>query len=368
MEGSALTGGSPAPAATAPSRAGALRGLRARHPFAAFVAARALALVALLLGITLVTFALATLVPGDPVVANLGERASQDPAIVQQFREQHGLDEPVPAQYLIYLRNLVEGDLGTSIQTARPVATDLRDSVPATVELAVVAMLFALPLGIVLGLVAALNRGHAADAVIRVVSLIGVSVPIFWLGLLVAYWLSFRAGLLPADGRLDATTVPPPRVTGMMTVDALLALRWDTFAEALRHLLLPAGVVALFATGVLTRFSRAAVLEVAGEDYVKLARAKGLPVVQVTRQTLRAALPPIITVAGLTFAEVLSGVVLVETLFSWPGLGTYAFASAISLDRPAIMGVALVVAVIYSVVNFAVDVAHGVVDPRVRIR
>ncbi|MEU1641196.1 ABC transporter permease, partial [Nonomuraea sp. NPDC005701] len=328
-------------------------------------------LIAVLLawGITLVTFLLTNLVPGDPVAANLGQRALGDPAIVAQWRSEHGLDKPLWQQYAIYLQGLVQGDLGTSQQSHRPVGQDLAEFVPATLELAGAAILISLVLGVAFGVVAALRRDRLSDHVLRLVSLIGISVPTFWLALVAFYVFFFRLQITPGSGRVDAALGSAPAVTGLQTVDALLAGRWDIFTSAVGHLITPALVLALYTIGLLTRFTRSAVLEVLGQDYVRAARAKGLPGrVILFRYVLRSALVPIITVAGLAFGSLLSGTVLVEAIFAWPGVGQYAYKSATSLDLPAVMGVGLVVGVVYLVINLIVDVLYGVIDPRVRLQ
>lgn len=341
---------------------------RHRHPFASFLTRRAGTAVLLMLGVTLVTFVLTNLVPGDPAAAALGQRAVGDPAIVAQFRQHYGLDKPLPLQYVTYLGNLLQGDLGESQQSHQAVLTDLRAAVPATIELAGTAIVLSLVIGVAFGVVAALRRDRLTDQVLRVLSLLGVSVPTFWLALLAFYLFFYRLGIAPGSGRLDPGMTAPPDVTGLYTVDAALAGQWAVFWNAVRHLMLPALVLTAYTVGLLTRFTRSAVLEVLGQDYVRAARAKGLPGRTVLSQyVLRAALVPVITVAGLAFGALLSGTVLVESIFAWPGLGAYAYRSATTLDLPAVMGVGLVVGVIYLLVNLAVDVLYGVIDPRVRV-
>jgi peptide/nickel transport system permease protein len=321
----------------------------------------------LLLGVTLVSFGLIVVVPGDPVAAALGEGGSDDPEVVATYRQLHGLDQPLPVQYIRYLGGVLQGDLGVSLRTQRPVRADLARFVPATLELAVVAIALTLVIGIGAGLTAAMCHDRGPDQIIRVLSLLGVSVPGFWLALVALSFLSFRFGIFPGIGRLDPRLIPPATVTGAYTIDSLLAGDWDTFRDALAHLLLPALVLAAYAAGLLTRFTRAAVLDVLGEDYVRMAWAKGLPGrVVVLDHVLRAALPSVITVSGVLFGNVLSGAVLTETIFAWPGLGQYTYLSATHLDLPAIVGVSLFVAVVYVTINFAVDVLYGVIDPRIR--
>jgi peptide/nickel transport system permease protein len=338
------------------------------RPFTRFLARRLAALLFLGLGITFVAFVLTELVPGDPAAANLGQRAIGDPAAVQSFRERYGLDKPLPVQYVVYLQHLVTGDLGQSEQSHRPVRTDLSEYVPATAELAVTSILIAFILGISLGVLAAVRRNRLTDQVLRVISLSGISMPTFWLALVALYVFFFKLGWVPGSGRLDPGVFPAPHVSGLYTVDALLAGQFDVLGNAAQHLILPACVLAAYNVGLLTRFTRSAVLEVINNDYVLAARAKGLPERTVIwRHVLRAALPPIITVGGLAFANVMTGTVLVESIFAWPGIGQYAFHSATTLDLPAIMGVSLFVAVVYIVINFAVDILYGVVDPRIRV-
>lgn len=320
----------------------------------------------LIFGVTLVTFSLASLVPGDPVQAALGEQASANPEIVQQFREDMGLDKPLPVQYITYLGNLVQGDLGTSVQTKTPVALELQRALPATAELAVAAIVLSILLGIGLGLWAALRRGRATDHIIRVVSLVGISAPTFWLALVAYYLIFYKLQLLPGSGRLSPAAVAPPNVTGFYTIDAALVGHWTTFGDAIAHLVLPASVLALSTIGLLTRFARSSVLEVLNLDYVRAARAKGLSSAAVTfRYILRGALVPIITVVGIAFGSLLSGAVLTEKVFAWHGIGEYAYNGATRLDLPAVMGVGLAVGVTYILINLLVDILYGFLDPRV---
>jgi peptide/nickel transport system permease protein len=322
----------------------------------------------LIVGVTLVTFVLTNLVPGDPVAANLGQRAAENPETVAAYRAHYGLDQPLPVQYVTYLGNLVRGDLGESQQTHRPVLVDLQSAVPATLEIAIGAIVLSVLIGVAFGVVAAVRRGQLADSALRLVSLVGISVPTFWLALVAFYVFSFQLDLAPGSGRLAPATTPPPHVTGLYTADALLAGEWETFGDALAHLMLPTLVLTLYTVGLLTRFTRSAVLEVLEQDYVRSARAKGLPGRTVLfRYVLRAAMVPILTVVGLAFGALLSGTVLVEEIFAWPGVGSYAYQAASHLDLPAVMGVGLLVGIIYLVINLVVDLLYGVIDPRVRI-
>jgi peptide/nickel transport system permease protein len=350
---------------------GALAALGRRvrdHVMVWFVVRRLIALVFLTVGITLIAFLLTHLVPGDPAAANLGQTAVSDPAIVKAFNERNGLDKPLPVQYARYLKGLAHGDLGLSQRTQHPVRTDLGEYVPATMELAVAAIVLSLLVGVPLGIIAAMRRNTWADQVLRVLSLSGVSLPTFWLALVCYYIFFFKLGWLSGGGRLNPGIEPPAHRTGFYTVDSLLAGNTAKFGDALHHLILPAIVLAAFTIGLLTRFTRASVLEVLNNDYVRTARAKGMPErIIIRRHVLRPALVPILTVFGVAFGSLLSGTVLVEKIFSWPGIGQYAYDSALNLDLPSIMGVSLIVAVIYIVINFVVDVLYGVIDPRIRV-
>lgn len=322
----------------------------------------------MLFGVTIVTFALTNLVPGNPIAAALGEGAASNPATVAAYVEKYGLDQPLPVQYFTYLGNLFQGDMGTSLHTRQPVASDLMKAVPATVEVAIGAILVSLAVGVALGSIAAYRRGRISDQVVRVISLIGLSVPTFWMALTSFNIFFLQLGIAPGSGRLSPIYAPPPTVTGLYTVDSLLAGQWDSFVDAMAHLMLPVFVLSLFTIGLLTRFVRTSVLEVLDADYVRAGRAKGLSGPRMLfGYVLRGASLPILTIVGLAFGSLLSGTVLVEAVFAWPGLGTYAYQSATSLDLPGIMGVGLVVGVIYLVINLAVDLLYGALDPRVRL-
>jgi peptide/nickel transport system permease protein len=341
---------------------------RSSRPFVRFLLRRLVALVLLGVGITFVAFCLTNIVPGDPAAANLGQRAIEDPAAVAAFRHHYGLDKPLPEQYGIYLWHIVHGDLGQSEQNHDAVTHDLGQFIPATAELALLSIFVAVVVGVGLGVIAAVRRNKLTDHVLRVVSLGGVSMPTFWIALVGLYVFFFRLNWLPGTGRLDPVVSPPPHLTGLFTVDALAAGQWSTFWNAFQHLVLPSLVLAASNIGLLTRYTRSAVLEVISNDYVRSARAKGMPGhTVILRHVLRAALPTVITVIGLAFANVMTGAVLVENIFSWPGIGQYAYHSATTLDLPAIMGVSLFVAVVYITVNFIVDVLYGVIDPRIRL-
>jgi peptide/nickel transport system permease protein len=359
---------STAPVAVSEAPESAGRRLRPSASFARFVLRRLLALVLLMIGITLIIFLLTQFVPSNAVATNLGEQAAGDPAAVAAFKQHYGLDKPLPERYWIYVSHLVHGDLGESALTRQPVTHDLGTFIPATAELALFSIVIASVLGVGFGVLAALRRNRPTDHALRVVSLGGVSMPTFWIALVALYVGFFRLGWFPGAERLDPGTDPPPHHTGLYTVDALLSGNLGLAGQAAHHLILPALVLAAFNVSLLMRFTRSAVLEVAQNDYVQAARAKGLPErIVVRRYILRAALPSVVTVLGLVFANVLTGAVLVEKIFSWPGVGQYAYQAAVNDDVPAIAGVSLFVAFVYIVVNFVVDVLYGVIDPRIRI-
>ena len=325
--------------------------------------------VILIIGVTLVAFILTHLIPADPAAANLGQGALGDPAIVKAFYHEYGLDKPLVDQYLIYLWKMLHGNLGISEHSHMPVSSDLRTYFPATIELALFAIVVSIVVGVTAGVFAAVKRGRPVDGGLRVFSLLGVSMPTFWVALFAFYIFYYRLGWLPSGGRLSPGLSPPPTITGMYTVDSLLSGQWSLFGNALDHLVLPGLVLGIFTVGVVFRFTRASVLEVINNDYVRAARAKGLSEWTVIRRhVMRPALLPIATVAGLAFGNLLSGTVLVESIFSWPGIGNYAYISAINLDLPAIMGVSIVVAIVYIVINLLVDLLYSILDPRIALR
>lgn len=333
---------------------------------ARFILRRLGGLIFVLFGVSILTFFLAQVVPVDPAATALGSNAR--PEQIEAYRQQLGLDQPAPVQYLTYMQRLVQGDLGQSIRTRRPVMNDLLDYLPATIELSLAAMLVAILIGIPLGVTASLHRNSWIDAVARFFALVGGSMPIFYIGLLAlgVFWRQLQ--WLPGPGRLDSTLKPPVHITGLFTVDAALTGNWTVFWNACAHLILPALVLGYFSTAVLLRMTRSSMLEMLGQDFVRTARAKGLgEQVVISRHVFKNALPPILTTVGIVFGSLLSGAVLTETIFNWPGLGRYATTSVTTLDYPAVMGVTLVAAFIYPLVNTLVDIGYSAIDPRVRV-
>jgi len=312
---------------------------------------------------------IANAIPADPVTANLGQKAMSDPQIVAAFRAEWGLDQPKSVQYLVYLRNLLSGNLGNSIRSRRPVLDDLKAYLPATIELATTATFLGVALGLILGIISAVLRNSLFDFASRFFSLIGISAPVFWLALVFLLIFYARLHWLPGPGRLDATLTPPPAVTGFLTIDSILAGDWRVLGNALSHLVLPSIVLASYSMGLITRITRASMLETLNQDYIRTARSKGLHERTVLlRHAFSNALIPVITVIGLSYGSLLSGAVLTETIFAWPGIGRYAYRASSTLDFPAIMGVSLLIAFIFTVINLAVDVLYHFADPRLRTR
>ena len=322
--------------------------------------------VLLLFGITVITFTLARVMPGDPARLLAGPRASAES--VEQIRRVHGLDQPIWTQFANYTSRLWHGDLGTSLVTRRPVADDIARFFPATLELVLAAALLGLILGVSIGVVTAVRRGTGIDVGGRMFAIFGLSVPDFWLAVLAQLIFFSALSILPFGGRLDIGVIPPPHVTGLYTVDSLLAGRLDLFAQAIEHLILPAAVLMLPMMGLLIRVVRASTLEVLTQDHIRTARAKGLkPVRLYIHHALRNALLPAVTVFGLELGFLMSGAVLVELVFAWPGLGRYTAEAISSTDYNAIMGVTIVVSAVYVLINLVVDVLYTRLDPRVRL-
>ncbi|QCI64135.1 ABC transporter permease [Phreatobacter stygius] len=316
---------------------------------------------------TLVIFLISNMVPGDPILAQLGDIAASNKEFVAEWRAKWGLDLPLWQRYLLFLKGLVQGDLGISIASQRPVLDDIAQFAPATLELATISFILALVIGIPLGIMAAVWRDTWIDHVARVVSLVGVSSPTFWLAFIMLAIFYGGLEIAPGPGRLDAIAMPPPTITGLLLIDSLVAGDWETFRDAAAHLVLPSIVLAAATLGLITRTTRASMLESIQQDYVRVARAKGLKgFTIITGHVLPNALIPVVTLGGLAYANLLTGAVMTETVFSWPGLGRYTFRSAATLDFPAIMGITLIVALVYLVINLLIDISYALLDPRVK--
>lgn len=332
---------------------------------ARFLVRRLLLTVLVIVGVSAITFALSRLVPGNPARLLAGPHARQQE--VDALAARYHLDGPVVEQYAVYMSGLVRGDLGLSVTSRRPVVEDLAQYLPATIELTVAAFLLTVLIGLPLGVLSAVHRGGPIDHLARIFSITGVSLPVFWLGLVLQVIFYKHLGILPAGGRLGLLDFEPDRVTGFYTVDALLAHDRALFGSALLHLVLPAATLAIGSLAVVTRMTRASVLESLGADYVRTARAKGLaPAAVVGRHVMRNAFLPTLTVLGLQVGYLLAGNFLVESVFNWPGIGLYAIDAISNLDYAAIMGVTIVVSVIYVAVNLVIDLLYLRLDPRIR--
>jgi len=329
---------------------------------------RLLFAIPLILGITVVSFIIANAVPADPINANLPQNALNDPELVEAFRKRWGLDRSPVEQYFVYLGNLLQGDLGVSIKTKNPIIDDIKQFLPATMELATFSIVVGLIMGISFGVMSAVWRNSLVDYAVRVFALIGVSFPVFLLALIALTVFHVQLGWTAGPGRLGFLMADPPRLTGWLTIDSLLAGKWDTFVDALSHLVLPSIVLGSFIAGIIARITRSSLLEQLGADYIRTARSKGLHErVVIRRHALRNALIPVVTIIGLLYGNLLAGAVLTESIFAWPGLGRYVFRASTSQDFPAIMGVSMLIALIYVVVNLVVDILYYFLDPRIRL-
>jgi peptide/nickel transport system permease protein len=330
-----------------------------------FILRRLLLLIPILLGLTVIIFLFIRLLPGDPASAILGERAT--PESLARVREALGLDRPLPEQYWDYISGLARGDLGSSFLTNRDVVDDFLQRFPATLELTLAAMLFALVLGIPLGMLTAKRRGSWIDNLGTVVSLIGISIPIFFLGLMLKFLFAIHWPILPDSGRIDLIEYLIPRVTNLMTVDALLAGEWGGFVDALRHLVLPGVALGTIPLAIIMRITRASVIDVLNEDYVRTANAKGLHGDVVDRRhVLRNAMLPVVTVIGLQTGLLLGGAILTETIFGWGGVGKWIYDAVLSSDYQVIQSGVLLLALIFVLVNLIVDVSYALLNPRIR--
>ena len=317
------------------------------------------------LGVTLLTFAMIRLVPGDPILLMAGERGMDD-ARYNQLKAELGLDKPILVQYGHYLGDMAHGNFGTSIITREPVLKEFLTLFPATVELALTAIVIAILIGLPAGIIAAVRRNTAFDHSVMGLSLAGYSMPIFWWGLLLILLFSVTLGWTPVSGRVAVRHFIEP-VTGFMLVDAWLAGNWAAITSTLHHLILPSIVLATVPLAVIGRMTRSSMLEVLNEDYIRTARAKGLPPWRVVgMHALRNALIPVITVIGLEVGRLLSGAILTETIFSWPGVGKWLIESIRRRDYPVVQGGVLLAATIVMIVNLTVDVMYGLVNPRIR--
>ena len=328
------------------------------------VVRRLLFLVVVLFGLSIITFGLSHIIPSDPARLVAGPRASQ--ASVEKIRERYGLNDPLVTQYVRYLKGIVRLDFGDSTSSRRPVSDDVRQYLPATIELSLVAFMLSVCIGLPLGVLSAVRPNSIFDLIGRVVSITGLAMPSFWLALMLQFVFFARLGWLPDGQRLPIGVDPPKTITTMYTIDSLLHGDFGLFWTVVKHLIMPASVLAYGSLAVVTRMVRGGMLEVMNQDFIRTARAKGLrEKTVVIRHGLKNALLPTITVLGLQVGLLLSGAVLVEIVFSWPGIGRYAVTGVQQFDYNAIMGTTLIIAFIYVIMNLVVDVLYVVVDPRI---
>ena len=319
------------------------------------------------IGVTLISFAFIRVLPGDPIIVMAGERGMTQERY-DELVVQFGFDRPILAQYWDYLTGVLQGDLGTSYVTKKPVWDEFFALFPATLELSICAMIFAVALGLPAGVIAAMNRGKLFDRTLMSTALVGYSMPIFWWALLLIIVFSGNLGWTPVSGRIDLLYYFDD-VTGFMLIDSLLSGQNGAFTSAVRHLILPTIVLGTIPLAVIARQTRSAMLEVLGEDYIRTARAKGLPPGRINgMHALRNALIPVITVIGLSVGTLLAGAILTETIFSWPGIGKWMVDSIFRRDYPVVQGGLLLIAVMVMVVNLTVDLLYGLINPKIRKR
>jgi peptide/nickel transport system permease protein len=330
-----------------------------------FVVRRLLLLIPILLGLSILVFLWIRALPGSPAIALLGERAT--PESIAQINRQYGLDKPLPVQYWRYLKTTSRGDFGQSTKSRQPVVEEFKRRFPATVELSVAAGLFSLIFGIPLGFFAAKRYQGLLDHASLVISLVGISTPIFFLALILKYIFAVRLGWLPSVGRISVL-IEIDHPTNFYVLDAILAGNWEAFVDTIKHLILPAIALGSIPLAIIARITRAAVLDVQNEDYVRTARAKGLPPITVDyRHVLRNAMLPISTIIGLQVGLLLSGAVLTETVFAFPGIGSWLVEGIKARDYPVIQTGVLFVAVIVVFVNLLVDISYGLLNPKIRL-
>lgn len=331
-----------------------------------YITRRLATLIITLVGIMVVTFFISLVVPLDPLASIAGPQAPQE--TVERLRTLYGFDQPVYIQFARYVKRLAQGDMGTSFQTGRPVLDDILQYFPATIELATVALILSIIIGIPLGIFSAVYRNSPIDHFSRVLSLVGVSMPVFWLGLVLLLVFYFKLGWFPEPGRLDIMLIEPERITGMLLIDSLIAMDWEVFWDALKHMILPASVLGLYGLAGIARIVRSSMLDVLSQEYIKTARIKGLnEFLVLTRHALRNALVPAVTVIGLTYGGLMEGSVLTETIFSWPGLGRYLATAFLTLDLNAVVGGTMLVALTFCLVNLMVDLIYAFLNPKITL-
>lgn len=330
-----------------------------------FILKRLAVAIPLMIAASFITFSILYFVPGDPVVTMLGDKAS-DAALVESIRNQLGLNDPFIVRYGRFLQGLVQGDLGKSFVTNREITAELARALPATLELALVGLLVAVLIGILSGVISAVKQYSVWDYSFMIMALLGVSVPVFWLALLLSYFFAFKYPWFDMAGRMSEYYSDFEPITGLLIVDSILTLDWVVLLDVLRHITLPAVTLGLIGSALVARMTRSSVLEVKNFDFVRTARAKGLPPRAVLWHVLRNAMLPVVTVVGLQFGSLLGGAIITEEIFAWPGLGTYLIQAIRYRDFVAVQGAVMLIVVMFLVVNLAVDVLYAAIDPRTR--
>lgn len=331
-----------------------------------YISKRLLDLLPVLLGITILVFLFLQLIPGNPAIVLLGPRAT--PEQVEALKEQLGLNQPLLLQYLAFLGKLLRFDLGRSIISGIPITREIATRWPATFELSVAAMIVAIVLGIPAGILAAVRKNGWVDNIAMSTSLLGVSMPVYWLGLLLVYLFAVNLHWLPPSGRLGVGVTLQP-ITGFYVLDSLLQFNFRAFSDVLAHLILPAITVGTIPLAIIARITRSAMLEVLSQDYIRTARAKGLRERWViSKHALKNALLPVITIIGLQFGTLLSGAILTETIFSWPGIGSWIYEGILARDYPVVQGGVVFVAIVFVLINLLVDISYAFLDPRIQYK
>jgi len=329
-----------------------------------YILKRIFLMLVVMLGVATIVFFITRVIPADPVGAILGGNAPIER--VDEMRHQLGLDKPILLQFIDYLKGIVHADFGISLKSNRPVLIDIINYFPATIELAVASMIFAVVVGVVLGVFSAIYRNKSIDHFSRIFSILGVSMPVFWLGLLLLFLFYYQLDWFPGGGRHNLF-IFPTHVTGLLLLDSIVTRDWATFWNGLHHIILPAFVLGYASAASISRIMRASMLDILRQDFIRTAKSKGLSKrLIIYRHALKNALIPVVTVIGLSFGSLLSGAVLTETIFSWPGLGRYIVNALLVLDYPAVTGGTLFIAFIYSLANLIVDISYAALDPRMR--
>jgi len=316
-------------------------------------------------GVATIVFFITHIIPADPVGAILGGNAPIE--MVDEMKHQLGLDKPILFQFVDYVKAAYHLDFGTSLKSNRPVLTDIINYFPATFELTIISMIFAITIGVILGVYSAIHRNKSIDHFSRVFSILGVSMPVFWLGLLLLLLFYYHLDLLPGGGR-NSLFIFPPRITGLILLDSVLAGDWTAFWDGFRHIILPAFVLGYASAASIARITRASMLDILNQNFIRTAKSKGLSKrIVVYRHALKNALIPVVTIIGISFGFNLSGAVLTETIFSWPGLGRYIVNALLAFDYPAVTGGTLFIALVFSMANLVVDISYAALDPRMRV-